>query len=403
MTGKTGEPFEIGIATVDITPPLGVAMAGYGPRKGVAESVGHPLRAEALVCRDGKDAWALVTSDVIGYPREMVERVRADAAGRTGLAPEAILISGTHTHSGPAAMRVYKSELTDVDHRYREDLEKKLAELVASAWEACEPGHFEVAGAEAPGLASNRRVVADDGTATNEWVDAEGKHTGYYDPSVLLVGVARPGGWRDALLVNYGCHPVTLGPRSLALSPDYPGYTKDLVESRSSGMTVLFALAGAGNINPRVCIQVGAEYPKQMGERLGEIVLRAMGDLQPASPGPVASSRRPWRLVSRRRWPEGSPRKTGEEIETEILAVRAGDLAMLALPGELFSEYTARFRQAGPVPHTLVISIANDSVGYLPTDEGEAQGGHEINGRAGDAIEEPLTRLAGEAMRDLAD
>jgi len=394
---------QIGIATIDITPPLGVKLAGYGARKDGADELTHTLRAEAMVCRGDDDGvWALLTSDTVGYPLELVQRVRAQVTERTGLGGECIVVSATHTHSGPAAMRTYGGNLTDVDHTYREQLERKLADVLVDAFNHVEPGAFEVAMAEAPDLASNRRVVAENGRATNDWQDPEGKHTGYFDPSVMLVGVRRPDGRLAALLVNYGAHPVTLGPRSLAISADYPGYMKDAVEASSPGAVAMFALAGAGNINPRVCIEVGAEHPAAMGTRLGEIVIAAMGDLKPVADGPVASSRQAWTMISRRNWPAESSRKTGEELTTEVMVLRAGDLGFVTLPGELFSQYVGMIRRASPLPHTAVVSIANDSTGYLPTDEAQPQGGHEISHRAADNLEEALMEHAKTALADVA-
>lgn len=403
MDGSTSA-FQIGVATIDITPPLGVVLAGYGPRKGTATAVGHPLRAEALVCKGPDGAqWALVTSDTVGYPHDLVARVRRQIAGRTDLKPEEICISATHTHSGPAAMRTYGGNLSDVDHAYRQELEKKLAQVVVDASKALQPGTFEVAWTEAPDLAHNRRAIGDDGTCTNDWEDHDGLHSGTWDPSVMLVAVRRQDGRRDALLVNYGCHPVVLGPRSLDISADYVGYMKDIIESRGIADTAMFALAGGGNVNPRRCIQVGAEHPKAMGDRLGDIVVKAAADLKPLAGGPVRSSQQKLSFVSLRQWHEAAGRKTGEPLETEIMALRAGDLALVSMPGELFSEYTARLREASGLPATAVVSIANDSTGYLATDAAQPQGGHEVTHGAGKGIENLLISTARKALAAVAD
>ena len=221
-------------------------------------------------------------------------------------------------------------------------------------------------------------------------------------PTVLLVAVRRPDGRRDALLVNYGCHPVVLGPSSMRISADYVGYMKDYLEARGAAGTAMFALAGGGNINPRVCIMVGAEHPRRMGERLGQIVLDAAAKLYPVAAGPVRVARSEWKLRSKRNWSKGSGRETGKEIVTEVQALRAGDLCFLAVPGELFSEFAAWFREASPLPLTAVVSIANDSVGYLPTDEAVPQGGHEVMHAAAEKVQEALLSCAKEALGKIA-
>ena len=394
---------QIGIATADITPPLGVDLAGYGPRKGSADSVGHPLRAEALVCRYDKNAWALVTSDVIGYPGDFVKRVRTRIAARTDLIPEAISLTAIHTHSAPSALRTYSADLPEIDHQCRVEIEQRLVQLVIDANANIAPGTFEVAWASAPDLAHNRRVVGPDNVCTNEWEDPDGQHTGYYDPTVMILAVRRPDDHLAALLVNYGCHPVTLGPQSLAISSDYVGYMKDYLEEHNAADTTLFALAGAANINPRVCIHVGEEYPRTMGRALGEIVHAALPQLAPVAPGPVASHSQPWRFTPRHDGPSNTGRKKDQPYDTEVLALRAGDLAFVCLPGELFSQYAARFRELSPFPTTAVVSIANDSVGYLVTDETLTQGGLEANRATAEVLEQPLTEHARLALAGLAD
>jgi len=392
--------FEIGVASVDITPPVGVELAGYGSRKGKASvAVGHPLRAEAMVVKGADGAmWALLTSDIIGYNREIVTAVRQRVADQMGLRPDAILISGTHTHSAPSLRKKYDNELDE----YPRELEQRLADVIVRAAGSLSPGTFEVAWTQAPDLAHNRRVVHDDGTAENEWLDADGDHTGYFDPDVLLVAVRRSDGTRDALIVNYGCHPVVLGPSSLEISADYPGYLKDMLEKEDVARTVMFALAGGGNINPRVCIQVGAEFPKKMGETLAQVVLDAVDDLKEVAAGPVASSSQTLTFRSERDWGEDSGRQKGEPLETEIMALRAGDLAVVSLPGELFSEYAAMLREASPVPETVVVSLANDSVGYLPLDEALPQGGHEVLHRgASEGVEQPIMEAARRVFKEI--
>jgi len=385
---ENGSELLIGIASTDVTPPAGVTLVGYRPR--TAEKVAHALRAEALVCRGGGGAWALITSDVIGYRREYVQIVRDRIGEKTGLAADAVLVSGTHTHSGPPTIAFGRDDQADADATCLDELQDRLVQVVVEAWENASPGSFETAWTEAPELGSNRRVEQEDGTWGNEWQDPDGKHPGYYDPTVMLVGVRRPDGTLSALLVNVGCHPVVLGPSSLEISADYVGYMKDVLEAQGAAETVMFALAGGANINPRLCIQVGAEHPRSVGEGLARIVADAVGGLQPVASGPVASNLTPWTIIRTRDAMKLKDRPGSgkdEAIHSEIMALRAGDLGFVALPGELFSEFNKMLREASPMPQTVVVSLANDYVGYLPTDEALAQGAYETHMAPADGIE----------------
>ena len=377
---------QIGVATTDITPPVGVTLSGYGSRAGQAEGVDHALRAEAMVCRDGMGGcWAMVTSDVIGYPAQFVDMVRKQVALSCDVPEQAVLLSATHTHSGPAGQRTYGEQRVPEDDSYREWLIHRLADVVVEARDAVEPGAFEVTHTRAPLLGHNRRVI-EGGTCRNEWEDLAGQHVGYFDPTVQLVGVRRPNGRLEALVVNYGCHPVTLGPSNMQISADYPGYLKDKLEGDGHAATVMFALGAAANINPRAAIRTGTQTPTAMGSELAAIVARAVPDLQPLSADTVRWVTEPW--------------NTGTTV-SEIQALRVGELVVLAIPGELFSEYAEGFRRQSPATTTLVVTMANDAVGYLPLDESYAQGGLEVMRAACDAVEAPLTEHVHSALARL--
>lgn len=392
--------FRIGAAARDITPPVGITLVGYRPR--VSASIGHGLRAEALSCRDGRGAWILVTADVLGFRASWSREARERIAARTGVPAEAVVLAGVHTHSGPPTTLCGEGELSGADRGYLKDLADILVEAASEAVERAEDGTFRTAMAQAPLLASNRRIRGTDGVWVNEWRDPEGRHPGYVDPSVFLAAVARPDGTRDALLVGYGCHPVVLGPESPAISADYVGYLKDALEREGAARIALFALAGAGNVNPRDCILADPGAPRGMGEALARTVAQALPRLEEAGGTGVAAVRLPWDIVRTRdayKPTADGVNRAGETVHAEITALRAGNLAFLCIPGELFSEYAAVFRGLEPGRHVAVVSLADDYVGYLPTDEAQKQGAYETKMAPADGLENGLISRAREALQ----
>ncbi|MEX0744515.1 MAG: neutral/alkaline non-lysosomal ceramidase N-terminal domain-containing protein [Phycisphaeraceae bacterium] len=394
------DQLHIGVASVDITPPLGAVMVGYRSRR--ATSIAHPLRAEAMVCRGPGGAWALITSDTIGYTRAFADPVRAAIAEALGIPAGAVVLSGTHTHSGPCSIVFGRGEKLDpLDRDYLDELSGKLVALAQRAADDAQPGSFEVAYTRAPDVAHNRRIQREDGTWANEWEDREGKHPGYYDPAIMLVAVRRPDGRRDALLVNFGCHPVVLGPQSLALSGDYVGYLRRQLDAEANAGLTLFALAACGDINPRTCIQTDEAHPGALGEKVARLVLDALPGLEPVAASAVASCCVEWSITRTREAGKykGAPgRNAGDVFETPIVALRAGELGIIAAPGELFSEYNAMLRAASPTRHTLVVTLANDYPGYLPTDEAQRQGAYETTMAPADHLEQPLMQHAAAAF-----
>ncbi len=399
---KSDYPWNIGVAALDITPPIGVTLSGYKPR--TATAIGHRLRAEALVCRGARGGWALITADVIGFPRALTAAIRRAVRAATGLPPAAVMVAATHTHSGPATIWFGGGAPSDTDRAFLEPLPERMGLLVRSAWESAGPGRFESASVAVPELGSNRRIQAPDGTWTNEWQDDEGRHPGFFDPTLLLVGVRRPDGALDGLLVNYGVHPVVLGPGSLDISADYVGYLKDAVESSGAARTTLFALAGAGNINPRHCIQVGAEHPRRVGEALAERVRAALPSLSPLAAGAPRRRRVAWTFPRTQDTMPGKgrrPMKAGDLIRSEMQALRAGGFAVIGLPGEVFSEFNAPLRAASPAAATVVASVANGYIGYLPTRTAMAEGAYEARMSPADNVENLLLETAGQVLKTL--
>jgi neutral ceramidase len=93
----------------------------------------------------------------------------------------------------------------------------------------------------------------------------------------------------------------------------------------------------------------------------------------------------------------------GDEVQTEIMVLRAGDLGFVSMPGELFSEFNTMLRDASPMPQTVVVSLANDYVGYLPTDVGQEQGAYETRMAPAEGIEGMIMEHAARAFAAATD
>ncbi len=374
------QALHFGVASLDITPPLGCRLWGYNPRP--ATSIDHPLRAEALACSNGPHGWLLLAADVGAFAAPLTRLLRADIARRTGLTPEAVMLTATHTHSGPHLTDAIWNEQSELESTYFQTLRERLATLAEHAWQARRPGTLVHGQAICPSAISNRRTLGPDGRWINEWNDPEGRHDGYCDATLDLVGVRRDDGALDALLVNFGCHPVCFGSASQAISGDYVSYLKDALEKHGGVGTTLFTVSGHGNIDPRDCCQTDPAVTRRMGETVAACILPALPSLAPVAGTGIAAAELPWQFQTT--W-EISDRMTiyfphaarGATVDTTVAALAVGELALLGLPGETVSEYRRTFQADSPFRHTLLISLANDFVGYLPTDDILEQGAYE--------------------------
>src|SRR5690349_10529955 len=94
--------WKAGVAKVRITPERFMWMSGYGARNKAAEGKLQDLWAKALVLEDPDGhRGILVTMDLVGIPRDLSVAVRDELKKQYGLGREAIILSVSHTHTGP--------------------------------------------------------------------------------------------------------------------------------------------------------------------------------------------------------------------------------------------------------------------------------------------------------------
>ena len=100
---QSNNGWKAGIARTVITPEQSLWMAGYGSRDHESEGTLHDLWAKALVLQDADgNKGVLVTTDILGYTKEMADKIRDAAKEKYGLAKSQIILNASHTHSGPA-------------------------------------------------------------------------------------------------------------------------------------------------------------------------------------------------------------------------------------------------------------------------------------------------------------
>ena len=98
------ETVSVGVATADITPPVGTPSAGFAGREALSE-LHDPLLATAMIVSDGDHMAGLVACDLLYLDAETVAEIRAEVRQRTGTADADLTIACTHTHYGPLVTR----------------------------------------------------------------------------------------------------------------------------------------------------------------------------------------------------------------------------------------------------------------------------------------------------------
>src|SRR5436190_5371736 len=100
------QPLRAGAAETVITPPPGVDLTGYGNRPSTSTGKHDDLYARALVLEAAGSRLALVSLDLLGFEVPDAGSLRRQIEGETGIPAEAVMLNCSHTHAGPATMRL---------------------------------------------------------------------------------------------------------------------------------------------------------------------------------------------------------------------------------------------------------------------------------------------------------
>ncbi len=92
--------------------------------------------------------------------------------------------------------------------------------------------------------------------------------------------------------------------------------------------------------------------------------------------------------------------------QTPIMGLRLGDLGIVGLPGEIFVEYGLQIKSRSPFARTMSIELANDYIGYCPTDLALAEGSYETqlarSAKAASGTEQAMVDTAVDVLTQLA-
>ena len=432
-----------GAAAVDITPALGTHLSGsgMGERRG-ARSVLDPLYARAVVLESGDRRVCLISLDATIVTADYTERIRAGVAAQAGVEPAAILVHAVQTHSAPSLGYFMLDPdfplHTTAETEYLRGAERVWSDLAAAAAVRAavtaagdlQPVRVGVGRGLVAGDAFNRRGVGRDGTilmpkpqgrAQQPLGITELSHLeGPMDPELGVLCLRRPDGATVAALLHYTCHPVNVfGQRDTYydVSADWCGALAGGVQGILGGDAVAMVLNGCcGNLNP--WHPFDPEHTpdhRRMGASLTTMAGRILDTLAYADEARLEARVRHIDLAYReipparreeverllRQHPEPPRGDDGEVDPTwfraastrsvelcrarepvfdyEIQALRIGDTAVVGLPGEPFVEGQLAIKLAAPSTYTFPTHLTTQYVGYLPTRDAYARGGHEAN------------------------
>jgi hypothetical protein len=245
---------KVGFGRSDITPRLGVQLAGYGPyRNRAATEIMAPLHARAVWIQQGREKALIVSLELCGLGRELDQLIREQVAGSVGLSPDQVFLSVTHTHSAPSVGGMYG--WGEADPLYVETLPARVVPAVREAKRRAIAAEWRHVEAPCEGIAVNRET--DGGFALNANFDERIKagwrpdHPEQTDPTVRILA-AYAGDRLIGLLHHFGCHPVVYGEKTNAIHGDFVGVASGWLEQEFHGAVAVFLPGALGDINPKL-------------------------------------------------------------------------------------------------------------------------------------------------------
>ncbi len=415
-----------GAAAVDITPTQFPMNMPGGFSANMAEKAHDPFHSRALVFDNGETSLAMVVVDNLGAGPDVLNAAKVLAAAKTGMSVDKMLISSTHTHSGPSL-----NTRSEAAAAYYKQFVEGVAGSIIQAHAALKPAAIGAAAHPLPDEVFNRRwylkpgkmplnpfgrldtVKMNPGTSP----DVIDRPAGPTDPDITILSVQDLKRKPIALFANYSLHYVGGAPGG-QMSADYFGEFARLMPSRIRGdenFVAMMSNGTSGDINnipfgvirpprePFEQIRIVAQKATdtawlahrkiekhQADTRLGMVQREITLKYRRPSSQDVAEAKAvlavkdkdaieklPRLAQNYARSVVNAAERPEETLTVKIQAIRIGDFAVCAIPFETFVEIGLDLKKRSSFPQTMVIGLANGRHGYLPTLEQHKLGGYE--------------------------
>ncbi len=429
---KSSEPastdLRVGAAAVELQADDDMPIAG-SIHAGYAKGQEGKLRALAVVLQKGEGTpVALVACDVLIMAQDLLAPVLEEIQRRCKIPATHVMIHATHTHHAPSTCRVHGY---GPDERFCRAVQQAIPEAVAAAQARLAPSQFFYAKGEEKTIGQNSRLLLQDGTIY--WIGPRKdvvRPTGPVDPDVPVLVFRSPDDKLQAMLFGHSAH--TIGGLKAGLrSPAFYGLAAQSLEEQYGGIVAF--LEGASGSTHRLDVSPAEAY-----KRIRQVVEQTMRSAKPTPVDQLAAMKKPFRFRYRH-FDEAAEEKAvsqycqkrvggqaaeaiaavfrqmrkelapwqGKEKTTWIQAIRIGPVALVGLPGEVFTALGLEIKRRSPFKETVVVELANDWIGYIPDAEGHRLGGYQVWTGLHSYVEpgtgERMVEQALQMLRSLAD
>jgi hypothetical protein len=401
-TPAFSKPMKAGFAKTVITPEKPIWLSGYAARNKPSEGKYHDIWAKALAIEDDRgNRIMLVTTDILGFSREIAEAIAERAQKQYGLRRAQLMLNSSHTHTGPVVRHnligAYNlnAEAVAVITEYSQQLQDKVVAVIGDALKDLSPAKLSF-GHGTGTFAKNRRQQTPTGMriGVNEGGPVD------HDVPVLIVESLQ--GKLRGIVFGYACHNTTLTDKHYQISGDYAGFAQTELEKSHPGATAMFVMGCGADINPHPRTEL--EHAQQHGASLANAVeqaskgqlLQVQGNIKTAfdrvmipfatpptreefqarlSDKNVFKQRHAERMLARL----DRDGKLPVEYPFTIQIFRIGrDFTMIGLAGEVVTDYALRLKRELGEKGLWVAGYTNEVMAYIPSARMFKEGGYEV-------------------------
>lgn len=423
--------FQVGYASVNINPPLGIGIQGYYvPR--FAKGFLDDLEAHGIVLSLGDTKIAMISVDLCEIFAPQIKSYREAIEKATGIKGENLFISATHTHTGPL---VAETDAFEADpepiHRYMAFLGERLVDLVKLALLDLKPARMGFITGYAPERVAYIRLYRmKDGTTMTcppiEDPNIDGP-IGELDQRCHILRFDQEGG-HSIVVFNYGVHADTVNGELIC--SDWPGWMRRTLDKALDGVKCLCFVGCQGDVGSTHVFPEGGDmndteisFDNEMkspgmarfvGRALAGTVLQVYDKVEYVDVDDLQILHKFIEVDANRPAPEELPlahkykdlHDAGRDDEIpytamaltiavseairmcnlehgpdtftlELTGLKIGPVAFMGIPGEPFTEIGVRIKDTEGWKQIMPVCLTNGCEGYFPSKEAYAAGGYE--------------------------
>lgn len=395
----------MGVARRDITPEIGANLMGYNPHT-ISDKINDNLTATAFVFQSGDTKAAMISVTLCVIDEDICDNLRKQIKESCNIPVENIMISATHTHSGPITASMVG--WGDVNQRYCDEIFfPGLLEAVKEANANLVPVQMGFAMSDSY-VGCNRRELDEN----NEVILGQCLW-GAFNPKMSVISFRNEDEKVIANMIHYGCHATGAG-NNTEISRDWPGVMVDILEKESGAVTAFFN-GPEGDVGPRLSNgsttgKGDINFAMQLGAVAGYDAVNTYKKISHYCDADLTTSMRNLKMKLGSRIPYEYAKEQYEifkdekvnhlaqsrdyyervldtykngDVEKEYMevpqvAIRIGDIAFAAFGYELFSEIGMRIDKMSSIKHVLSLACTNGTWGYFPTEDQMCRGGYEV-------------------------